>query len=149
MSSLTDIRGIGPALAKALATHGITSPERLAKAEPLALMQVRGISPGRAQGFIDAAAALGAQGGAVTPVTKAPAKTVDPGAKPAETADKKKAKKKAEKKEPGKKKGSDKKAAAKQAEKTKSKTDGTAKKKSGKAAKDKPKTKKKSGKSKK
>jgi hypothetical protein len=59
LPSLTDIRGIGPALSKSLAGLGITGPEALARAVPATLIQVRGISLARAHGFIDAARALG------------------------------------------------------------------------------------------
>src|SRR6056297_2995437 len=58
VASLTDIRGIGPAMARALDALGITGPETLARATPATLTEVRGISPGRAQGFIAAAQAL-------------------------------------------------------------------------------------------
>jgi hypothetical protein len=138
LSSLTDIRGIGPALAKALGALGITSPELLARADPSALMQVRGISTDRAQGFIEAAAALGAEGGSGTPA--APPNS-EAGAKPAKAkakADKKKAEKASKTKKADKKKL-----------KKDDKSSAKAKKKSGKAAKDKSKKKKKSGKSKK
>jgi len=58
LSSLTDIRGIGPALARAIEALGIAGPEALATTAPATLTQVRGISLARAQGFIAAARAL-------------------------------------------------------------------------------------------
>jgi len=151
VSSLTDIRGIGPALAKALKALGIASPELLARADPSALTQVRGISTDRAQGFIDAATALGEAPSA----PEAKAKTAR--AKP-EASGKKAAKKKADKKATAKKadaKAKDKKADAKKTSKKKDekkkakkddKSSAKSKKKSGKAAKGKAKKKKKSGK---
>ena len=148
MSSLTDIRGIGPALAKALKALGIASPELLARADPSALTQVRGISTDRAQGFIDAATALGEAPSA--PEAKAKTARAKPEAS-GKKGSKKKADKKADKKATAKKadaKAKDKKADAKKTSKKKDDKK-KAKKKSGKAAKKKSKKKKKSGTSKK
>jgi len=165
LSSLTDIRGIGPALSHALAALGITTPDALAQAEPATLRQVRGISPGRAQAFIDAARALReasapqaappaepaekpAKDTASKRRAKSPGKAVDTGkAAKARTSGKKKARaaeKKADGKKTEKKKAEKKKAGkkngtknAKAAEKKADKKKGkkSDKKKSGKSAK--------------
>lgn len=53
---ITNIPGIGPATAKALATNGFTSAEDIASAKVNALCAVQGFGPVRAQATIAAAA---------------------------------------------------------------------------------------------
>jgi predicted RecB family nuclease len=48
MSSILSVKGVGPAVAKALQGQGITSPAHLAAADPEALKRVRGIGTARA-----------------------------------------------------------------------------------------------------
>ena len=96
MSNLTDVTGIGPAMATALAGHGIKSIQNLAAASPDKLIAVRGISAVKAEA-IQAAAKDMLSTGAAAPAAgdaKKPKK------------DKKKDKKKKSK---GKKKGKKKK----------------------------------------
>lgn len=57
MTQLTDIRGIGPALAHALTDHGFRTPADLAAAKPADLIKVRTIGPLRAKTLIAGARA--------------------------------------------------------------------------------------------
>ncbi len=77
MTQLTDIRGIGPALAHALSEHGISTPEALAAAKPADLLVVRTIGPARAKALIAAAkAAISTSPQAAKPAATVPAKPV-------------------------------------------------------------------------
>ncbi len=68
MTKLSDIRGIGPALARALSDRGVATPQDLAAARPEALCALPKIGPRRAEALIAAArAALTASGAAPDP----------------------------------------------------------------------------------
>jgi predicted RecB family nuclease len=58
MSDLTNVTGIGPGLAAALAEKGIKSLKMLADSSDKTLGEVRGISPARATAFIASAREL-------------------------------------------------------------------------------------------
>lgn len=55
MATLTDINGIGPALAKRLAAKGFSTVAAVAAATPAALAEVQGLSAATAAVIIDAA----------------------------------------------------------------------------------------------
>lgn len=57
MAKITDIEGVGPALAKALAAKKITTMARLAKADVNDLVAIKSIGPVRAKQMIAEAAA--------------------------------------------------------------------------------------------
>ena len=70
MKPVTDIPGIGPAMAMELARAGITSAESFAKTPPAALTELRGIGPLRAKTLLDAAQDLVGAAAAKTPGKK-------------------------------------------------------------------------------
>lgn len=81
-ASLTQVPGIGGVLARRLVAAGVPDVEALAEADPAALMEVRGVSSGRAVAWVEAASGRSAwaftdSGVAVTPVVSWPA-GVDP-----------------------------------------------------------------------
>jgi len=88
MASISEVKGIGPATAKALAAKGFKTAEKLAKAGTADVIVVSGIGDARANALIAAAQALIAAAGA----PKAPAK-----ASPAKEKSKGKKDKKAKK----------------------------------------------------
>lgn len=105
-TSILSIKGIGPAAAATLATHGFNSTEELAAATIERLSQVPGFSPARAQRTIaDAAAAL-------SPADPSPAgedsSTEEKPAQAKSTGEKGKGKGKKKDKKKGKKKGKNK-----------------------------------------
>jgi hypothetical protein len=99
-SAITDITGIGPAAAAALAEKGIKSLRSLARASVERVSTVPGFSPARAQKVIAAAAELLGTSSAANVASEAPA---------ADTGEKKKDKKKGKKKGGKEKKKKDKK----------------------------------------
>ena len=106
MIAITDVKGIGPALAAACAKKRITTVQKIAGATPQALAEVPGISEAQATNIIQAAKALLAADVAVA--GKGTAKTQTKGnpqpKKGKDMANKKKDKKKLKKKEEKKKK---------------------------------------------
>ena len=141
MAQLTGLKGVGPALASALAEHGITSAEKLAAATAQDLTAVPGIGQARARMLIAAAGAL-VQSEAPPPTasgSKKPKAKKDPGKK-GKSGKKKKKKasktkgakaersKKSEKRKSVRKGDKDKKDKAKKASKKKKKSGKTSKK---------------------
>ena len=94
MAKLTDITGIGPALAGRLTDAGITTVDAVAKATPAALAEVQGLSAASARLVIADARKVARAAGAAAPAKKAPAKKA-PAKKKAPAAKKAPAKKKA------------------------------------------------------
>jgi len=71
MSTITDIKGIGPVLAKACAQKGFATVQKIAAATPVAFATVPGISEARGRAMINLAKLLLKTGGGPTPQTKA------------------------------------------------------------------------------
>jgi DNA repair protein RadA len=74
MPQIADIKGIGPASAKAIAAGGFDTVEKIATATPAELATVPGIREARAAALIEAANALLGAPAAESASVKAPAK---------------------------------------------------------------------------
>jgi hypothetical protein len=99
-TSITEVAGVGPVAAKALAEHGINSVEDLARTDPVQLSTVPGFGIIRAKQCVAAATALvGAR-----PATRAAESTgtPEPAARAKQRSDKGRKGKKGKKKKPGK-----------------------------------------------
>ncbi len=103
---LTQVKGVGPALAKDLAAHGIKSVEDLAAAPLGKLSAVHGFSDTRAaQVKMAAADLIRSQGGAPEPVLAAEPATEAPEGETEKTAKKEKKEKEGEESLQGQEKG--------------------------------------------
>lgn len=137
MTSILDVRGVGPALAKSLAACGIKTAEDLAAIESINLLAVPKIGQPRAVSLMAAAKALTSAVPAAAEISKPASKKkikkadkVKKSVKRKKKAEKKKARDiKAKDKKTRKKKAKDKKAKASKATSGKSKKSRTKKKK--------------------
>jgi len=91
MSALTEIKGIGPALAAACAAKGFKAIDKVASASPEEFAAVPGVSVARAEVFIATAKSLLPKKAAATDQSKPSASSKDAGKKKKER-DKKKGK---------------------------------------------------------